>query len=99
MAIIKRNDVHSSLPRKGFDMRDDRDHTWFTYRTTQGKKTNVSTKTSKGTSHKDIGDVLIAKMSTQCKLTNKQFKELVDCTMDQRAYEAVLIAANSIPLD
>lgn len=96
---LKRTDIHASLKKKGFAESTGRDHTYFIYHTSSGKKSHINTKTSHGTSHKDIGDPIVVQMAKQLKLTNKQFKELVGCSMDQSAYEIQLLEGNHITVE
>ncbi|MDD4403139.1 MAG: hypothetical protein PHI24_15155 [Desulfitobacteriaceae bacterium] len=55
MVPRKREHVQKALQRKGF-RRSDNDHAKFTYFTLTGDKTSVWTKTSYGSSHKDLID-------------------------------------------
>jgi hypothetical protein len=88
MAPRKTRDIAASLTRKGFQ-RSERDHAFFTYhRASDQKKTSVFTKTSHGAT--EIDNFLIGKMATQCQLSRSEFLDLVDCTIDQIAYEAIL---------
>ena len=88
---LDRRKIKSALDAKGF-VRTERDHSYFVYHSTAGKKTSIRTKTSRGTSHKEIGDCLVSKMSRQCKLTNRDFNSLVNCTLSRRTYEEKLAA-------
>jgi len=45
---------------------------------------------SRGSSHKSISDDLLGKMAKQVGLSKKLFLELVDCNLDQAAYEATV---------
>lgn len=82
-----RKDVMSALEKKGF-IPSEGDHTYYCYYTTQNKKTIVRTKVSH--SGKDIGDLLLDRMAHQCKLTNGQFRNLVDCPLSRDQYESIL---------
>ena len=82
-------DVEAALLRKGF-RKDNRDHRFLIYWNTAGKKTPRKTKVSHGSAkYKDLGDPLIKAMAKQCGLTKPKFLELVDCTLDQKGYEAI----------
>jgi len=96
---LKRNDIHSSLNKKGFTEVPNKDHTYFVYFTVNGKKSHINTKTSHGTNHKDIGDPIIAQMAKQLKLTNKQFRDLVGCSIDRADYEQHLVQAGEITIE
>lgn len=95
MAPRKRELVQNALQRKGF-RRSDNDHAKFTYFTLAGDKTSVWTKTSYGSSHKDLIDDNLSKMARQCRLSNKEFANLVDCPLTREAYEALLISNKQI---
>jgi hypothetical protein len=95
---LDRSDVESALLLKGFTLSETH-HKFFTYHTTQGKKTHINTHTSHGTGYKNLGDDLVKAMSRQCGLTMPQFKQLVSCTLDRNAYQQILVQAGKITLD
>lgn len=82
-----RKDVMSALQRKGFSPSEG-DHTYYVYHTANNKKTIIKTKVSH--SGKDIDDNLLNRMAHQCKLTNGQFRDLVDCPLSREQYETLL---------
>ena len=94
MPSLKRDQVESSLERKGFTL-DAGDHRYFKLMY-QGKYTGIFTKTSRGTKYKTLGDDLVKKMAHQIKLTTKQFVEFVDCKMSGEDYIRVLDAADEL---
>jgi hypothetical protein len=78
-----RSDITSALKRKGFkEKKGESDHDVYVL-VYQGERQAVFTKVSRGSGYKTIGDELLSKMSKQLRLTNKQFRELVDCPMSQ----------------
>ncbi len=89
----KQDDVEKSLLKKGF-LSGGGDHNFFFYHSKAGKKTIVRTKTSHG--GKDIDDNLLSLMAGQCKLTNKDFRLLIDCPLSRDDYEVKLIAAGAV---
>jgi hypothetical protein len=95
---LERAQIEASLTAKGF-VSEDRDHRYFFYYTTQGKRSHVNTKVSFGTKYKNLGDDLVSLMAKQCKLTNKAFKELVSCTLSRDDYESSLVAQQILTLD
>jgi len=95
---LDRSDIHTSLKTKGFEVREG-DHTFFTYHTTQGKKTPIFTKTSHGKNHKVIGNDILSAMSKQCRLTLPLFKELIECTLSREGYEENLVKNGHVTLD
>lgn len=82
--------VEASLESKGFE-RSERDHSYFVYHTTAGKKTVAKTKTSHTPKMKSLGDELLGKMARQCCLSKPQFLDLVDCPLDRQGYEKLLL--------
>jgi hypothetical protein len=84
-----RKDIDASLTRKGFK-RYDSDHHFYIYHNINGLKTVKKTKMSMGTSHKTIGDPLLGQMARQIGVTKPNLLKLVDCTLDQAGYEALV---------
>ena len=81
--------VESALSAKGFQ-RAEKDHHYFIYFTTDGKKTTAKTKTSHSKKVKDIPDNLLNQMAKQCFLTKTEFLNLVDCPLNREKYEDIL---------
>jgi hypothetical protein len=84
-----KNKVESALLGKGFQ-KNEKDHHYFIYFTTDGKKTTAKTKTSHSKKIKDIPDNLLSQMAKQCFLTKTEFLNLVDCPLNQEMYEDIL---------
>lgn len=87
----KRDDVSAALAKKGF-AQSNNDHMKFTYFNSIGKKTQVWTKISRGSGHKDITVSNLSRMARQCKLSNTDFERLLDCPLDRDTYEDMLIS-------
>ena len=85
-----RSAIQESFIRKGFQEKDGGDHWRYIYLSRDGKKTAVHTKLSRGSKYKYLSDALIAQMAKQCRLAKMDFLELVDCPLDQEAYEEKL---------
>jgi hypothetical protein len=81
--------VESALLAKGFQ-KNEKDHHYFIYFTTDGKKTTARTKTSHSKKIKDIPDNLLSQIAKQCFLTKTEFLNLVDCPLNQEMYEDIL---------
>jgi hypothetical protein len=94
--IRDRKVIDAALQRKGFQ-RVDNDHHYYIYHNIHGKKTIRKTKMSMGSSHKTIGDTLLAQMARQVGVTKGKFLDLVDCTLDQSGYEAIVFPPKSGP--
>lgn len=85
---LPRRHVVSALGSKGFKSKKGGDHAWYFYYRIDGVKSNIKTKVSRSPKFKTLGADLIAKMSRQCKLpSSRDFRRLVDCSMDQAEYE------------
>ena len=92
---LDRRDVEASLLAKGFK-KVEGDHSFFIFHDKTGKKSPVRTKTSHGTSSKQLDDSLVSMMAKQCRLTNKDFKDLVNCPLSRQAYEGKLAELGAI---
>lgn len=87
--VRKASKVQGALLAKGFKMHEGTNHRRFFFYTSKGTKSGVNTSISRG-SKKDIGKSLLSDMATECKLTNREFEQLVDCPMSREAYERLL---------
>ena len=87
--------MESALEAKGFRRRESH-HSYFVYYTEEGMKTPVRTRTSHGKGGADVPDHLIGRMARQCKLRTMEFRALVDCSLSQAEYEALLISKDEI---
>lgn len=84
-----RSAIEASLLKKGFK-KDDGNHHYYIYWNLSGKKTIRKTMMSHGSAYRTIGDPLLAQMARQTGLTKQEFLELVDCPLDQAAYEKLV---------
>ena len=88
MASLKTKDIVSALLRKGF--REDNSHHRFYWLYDGGKKTNVRTFISHGSS--EYSDNLLAKMRQQLRLDTKaQLFDLVKCPLSHQDYLDLLV--------
>lgn len=87
---LERRAVEAALEAKGFK-RLDGDHAFFIYYAANGKKSPVRTKTSHGTGYRDLSDSLVAQMAKQCRITSRDFRDLVACPLSRGEYEAKLL--------
>lgn len=86
----------NGLLKKGF-MRDvNADHIYFYWFDADGNPTDVQTKISHGATGETIGSNLIAKMARQCRITTKQFLDLIDCRLSPEQYGDILRQKNVI---
>ena len=94
-ATYKRAAVERALKLKGFRPSESH-HRYFVFYNAEGIKTPVWTKTSHGKGGADIPDNLVGRMARQCKLRTAQFRALVDCSLSQAGYEALLTGKGEI---
>ena len=87
--------VESALEAKGFRRRESH-HSYFVYYTEEGTKTPIRTKTSHGKGGTDIPNKLLSRMARQCKLGTAEFRALVDCSLSQSDYEALLTSKDEL---
>jgi hypothetical protein len=80
---LKSRDVKKALTAKGFEEDEERDHLYY-FLQYEGKKTAIFTKISHSVT--EISDRLCSLMARQIKLTNSQFRKLVDCSLKHEAY-------------
>jgi predicted RNA binding protein YcfA (HicA-like mRNA interferase family) len=85
MALLDANKTRQSLLKKGF-IKNEGDHHFYLY-FHNGK---LVTKTKVSHNDQDIGDGLISKMYKQCKISKRQFFDLINCPLDQAGYENIL---------
>ena len=83
------------MEAKGFRRRESH-HSYFVYYTEEGTKTPIRTKTSHGKSGADIPNELLGRMARQCKLRTAEFRALVDCSLSQAGYEALLTSKDEL---
>ncbi len=83
-------DIETALTAKGFQQTRQTNHNYFIFHTQDGKKSRIKTKTSFGHKPKEISGDLLNTMARQCKLTNNQFLQLVDCPLSRQSYEGLL---------
>jgi hypothetical protein len=87
--VLDKSKTYKNLKKKGFldSTGHSSDHKYMEYYV-RGKLV-LYTKISHG-SDKDLNEHLIKQMSSQCKLTKKQFADLVNCPMSQDEYLDIL---------
>ena len=83
--VRRARDVESALLAKGM-VRDENHHAMF--RKSIGGVTTLVTRISHGAT--EIGDTLGKLMASQCCLQLREFGELVDCTLSQEAWDALV---------
>ena len=92
---IRVRDVKQALISKGFEEGRKRDHFYY-FLLYEGKKTGIFTKISHG--EREINDNLCSQMAKQVRLSNHQFRDLVDCALEKQPYIDLLIGAKILEL-
>lgn len=86
---LKTRAVEAGLSSKGFVKRN-KHHKTMRYVTSDGIRTSVITHYSHGASGRQVLDRDVSAMARQCKISTKQFKQLVSCELTREAYECLL---------
>ena len=79
----------TSLQNKGF-VKKNKDHKTFRYIMLDGTGTSIFTHYSHGSSGRDVNDGVLGAMARQCRISSKQFRQLVECPLKRDAYEELL---------
>ena len=82
-------DVDRSLRAKGFAVREQKRHRRYFFFLEDGSKSPISTSMSR-TSKRSVGGGLAAFMAKDCRLTNQEFEQLIDCPLSQEGFEDLL---------
>lgn len=88
---LERDDVESKLSVKGFRLQDDRDHRFYWLHIDEAKQA-IYTKVSTGTKYRTLGNDLVLAMARQVRLTTKEFRQLVECSLTAEGYLELLRA-------
>jgi len=83
-------DIDAALRKKGFLPKSDGKHIRYYLVSPDGTKMGIDTQMSHGASGTTIGSPLLSQMARQLRLTKAQFLSLIDCSMDEAAYRAIL---------
>jgi hypothetical protein len=83
-------DIDKALRKKGFRREMDGKHIHYFFDDTDGKKSGIFTLMSHGMGSTTVGDPLLGLMARQLHLTKAQFLALIDCTIDEEQYRAIL---------
>jgi hypothetical protein len=87
----------TSLEKKGFILNNGGNHHHYIL-VVNGKYTHIRTKISRGSSHIEIGEALIAKMSKDLKIPKNKFLGLVECPYSYDQYISDLIREGNLLL-
>ena len=81
----KGRDIDAALRKKGFRRNPTGDHVFYYF-----GHTFIFTKISHGTMGCSLSADLLSRMARQLHLTKTQFLSLIDCTLDEDGYRAIL---------
>jgi predicted RNA binding protein YcfA (HicA-like mRNA interferase family) len=88
MAVLDAKKTYKNLKSKGFEDANNKsdDHKYLNF--VHNDKIILHTKISHGS--KDLNDFLIKQMSSQCKLSKEQFKDLANCPLSENEFIQIL---------
>jgi len=95
MTTVKRNKLMTSLEKKGFVSNSRGDHHHYIL-VVNGKYTHIRTKISRGSSHIEIGEALIAKMSKDLKIPKNKLLSLIECPYSYEQYISDLTSEGNL---
>ena len=87
--VFNKKEVAQSLKGKGFFV-ESGDHDYYRYHTLSDKRTHIRTKISHGSKPNYINKNLESFMAEQCKLSTRDFRKLIDCSINQIEYEELI---------
>lgn len=87
---IERSQIKHALTSKGFVETSGSDHDKYIYYSQEGKKTQIITVLSRGSSYKDYNDSLLGRMTHQLKINKAQLIDLINCPLTRDGYEGLL---------
>jgi len=87
--VRKKGDVESGLRKKGFKSVRQNKHLHFLYHTIDDCPSVIGTHLSHN--NKDLDEHLLHAMAGQCKVSMREFLDLIDCKLGREEYEALLI--------
>ena len=89
MPARDRADIQKSLQCKGFIEIPKTAHDFYIF-TLDGKKTQISTFTSRGSNYKSYSTDLLKLMARQLKISLAELLDLIDCDLTQENYLSIL---------
>lgn len=81
---MKARKIRSALTGKGFERSEGGPHEMYSMRV--DGKIVVSTNMSRGSSHEEIGKKLLSQMAKQLHMSNRQFRDYLDCKYSYEDY-------------
>ena len=86
----KGRDIDSALRKKGFRYDRSGKHIWYYFRDSNGEDSNIKVMMSHGMMGHSLSSKLIGDMARQLCLSTRQFLDLIDCSLDEAGYRAIL---------
>jgi predicted RNA binding protein YcfA (HicA-like mRNA interferase family) len=90
--------VENGLKNKGF-VKKNGSHKSLRYIASDGTATSILTHYSHRARGKDVKDGELGAMARQCKISARQFRDLVDCTLTVEDYEEMLRVRGYLELE
>jgi hypothetical protein len=87
---VERSQIKQALTSKGFVEKSGGDHDKYIYYNQEGKKTQIITLLSRGSSYKVYSDSLLGRMVHQLKINKAQLNNLIECPLTREGYEGLL---------
>ena len=94
--VFKRRNVEKALINKGFVEDRAGKHKKYHYQKKNGEITNIFTYKSHGSTGADVTNYLVARMAKQCKVSKREFEQLVKCSLSREEYERKLVESGEI---
>lgn len=88
MSSVKIRDIQSALGRKGFQIKGQKKHEFWSFYY-NGKKTSIYTFLSHGSS--EYNDNLLGSVAKQMRISRSMLDEFIQCSLSQKEYEAHLL--------
>jgi hypothetical protein len=89
MPNLDKRKVKSNLLKKGFILKEGTNHEQLVYLDKSGALTASRTVLSRG--ENDISKSLVSKMARDVNLNTSQFTDLVECTLEKKGYNNILV--------
>ena len=94
---MNHREVGKALTRKGFSQFHGGSHEKYCFFDENGAKTEIFTVLSRKRRNTVLTKQLAGMMAKQLKITNRQFRDFVECTLDRAAYEEILRRKQILP--
>lgn len=86
---LKRGRIRKSLLRKGFVEESKTKHLRYRFYY-KDFRTSLCTTVSRGSDNYNISDYLLSQMARQCRLSVGDFRKLIECSISENGYYAIV---------